>query len=108
MALLQEQLIFGGVLLLMLCSEGPVAVVWQLKPEHGCEIRLCSHMVVAGCEILSGSGSDSTGPRTAGPEWGKKKGDVLVLEGPLLTAHGLILHGWCGDKPQAGVPVSFC
>lgn len=72
MALLQEQLIFGGVLLLMLCSEGPVAVVWQLKPEHGCEIRLCSHMVVAGCEILSGSGSDSTGPRTAGPEWGKK------------------------------------
>lgn len=87
MALLQEQLIFGGALLLTLCSEGPVAVVWQLKPEHGCEIRLCSHMVVAGCEILSGSGSDSTGPRTAGPEWGKKREMCLFWKGlfSLLT-----------------------
>lgn len=81
MALLQEQLIFAGALLLTLCSEGPVAVVWQLKPEHGCEIRLCSHMVVAGCEILSGSGSDSTGPRTAGPEWGKKREMCLFWKG---------------------------
>lgn len=44
-------------------------------------------MVVAGCEIMSGSGSDRKN---------KKKGDLLVLEGPhhpFLTAHGLILHG---------------
>lgn len=66
-------------------------------------------MVVAACEILSGSGSDSAEPRTAGSEEGKK-GDVLVLEGPhpYLIAHRLILCGWCGDKAQVGVPVSFC